>query len=112
MELKILAQNAAFFAHRTSVWYYPYRTGRLVASAGDVGDMYGGVGYKIFNSNHTAPYGEALNDKETITVKRTNLKTGKTSEFSYTNRHYGWIERMTDATADNIDLAFGTRRIK
>ena len=36
----------------------------LRQAQGDVGDMYGGVGYKIFNSNHTAPYGQTLNEEE------------------------------------------------
>ena len=108
--MKVLAQSAAVFAHRTNVWYYPYRSGNLAASIGDVGDMYGGVGYRMFNANQRAPYGQLLNEEQEITRKYTNLKTGKSYERTYVNRHYGWIERMTDATADNIDLAFGTRR--
>ena len=111
MNLTVMINNMAAASHRMFFWNTPYDTGNLARSVGSVGMLGGGVGFIMFNQNQKAPYGALLNEQEVITVKRINTTTGKVSEWSYNNRHFGWVDKAIENTIiPNLCTMFNLRR--
>lgn len=109
-EMIMLLNNIAITAHRGFTYITPYDTGNLARSVSDVGVLGNGVGFKMFDSMQSAPYGAILNEFPTISYKLTNKYTGKVYTGVYVNTHYRWIDNGMEEIVNVVCLTYGLRR--
>lgn len=98
--------------HYRIFWNTPYRTGNLARNGiGDLGTQgLNAVGFELFQKG--AEYGAILNEVPVISYKVTNPYTGVTYTGSYTNKHYGWVDKFAETFANEIMQYAPLRRIQ